>query len=253
MATYPPADSRFAINAELGEIVYAKGAAASVSIFVPQLSVLPAAQRRLWTELDSVPHHFTLYGGTALALRLGHRQSLDFVFFSNEGFDPEELGNHLPFLRDAERVQVAPHTLTCRVDPGATVLVSFFGALNLGQVAPSDEAQGCRVHVASLADIAGTKAAVVQKRAEAKDYIDIDVLLRHGVDLPTALSAGQIIYGRSSNPLITLKALSYFDDVPTLSAEISNRLSEAVAAVDPSHLPPLAALARRPADNGHSP
>lgn len=224
-----------------------------MSVFVPQLSVLPVAQRRLWTELDSVPQHFTLYGGTALALRFGHRQSLDFDFFSNDGFDPEELGNHLPFLWDAERVQVAPHTLTCRVDRGEPVLISFFGALNLGQVAPSDEAEGRRVRIASLADLAGTKVAVVQKRAEAKDYIDIDALLTHGVDLPTALSAGQIIYGRSFNPLVTLKALSYFDDVPTLSAEIRNRLSEAVAAVDPSHLPPLAAVARRPADTPHSP
>ena len=60
---------------------------------------------------------------------------------------------------------------------------------------------------------------MVQKRAEAKDYLDIDVLIQHGIDLPTALAAGRIVYGRSFNPMITLKALSFFDDVPSLPAE----------------------------------
>ena len=76
------------------------------------------------------------------------------------------------------------------------------------------------MQVASLLDIAGTKAAVVQRRAEARDYLDIDALIRHGIDLPQLLAAGAVVYGRSFNPLITLKALSYFDDVATLSGDV---------------------------------
>ena len=56
--------------------------------FKPRLDILPPAQRALWSEVDATPEHFTLYGGTALALRLGHRQSLDFAFFSRVAFDP---------------------------------------------------------------------------------------------------------------------------------------------------------------------
>ena len=56
--------------------------------FVPNLDILPAAQRTLWPELSATPDNFTLYGGTALALRLGHRASVDFDFFSNDSFDP---------------------------------------------------------------------------------------------------------------------------------------------------------------------
>src|SRR5579863_2265153 len=69
-----------------------------------------------------------------------------------------------------------------------------------------------KLKVASLIDLAGTKASVVQVRAEARDYIDIDALMSAGIDLPTALAAGQAIYGRQFNPELTLKALSYFDD-----------------------------------------
>ena len=207
--------------------------------FEPRLDILPPAQRALWPELDATPGHFTLYGGTALALRLGHRQSVDFDFFSHVAFDPDLLADELPFLSGAEPVQLFGHTLTCRVERGGPVLVSFFGNLGLGEAAPCSLAAGSKVHVASLLDIAGTKAAVVQRRAQVRDYLDIDALIRHGVDLPQILAAGRVVYERSFNPLITLKALSYFDDVPALPGDVQERLRAAVDAVDPTRLPVL--------------
>jgi Nucleotidyl transferase AbiEii toxin, Type IV TA system len=213
--------------------------------FEPRLDILPPAQRALWSELEATPEHFTLYGGTALALRLGHRQSVDFDFFSRIAFDPAALAREIPYLAGAEQVQVVSHTLTCRVERGGPVLVSFFGNLGLGEAAPREIAEGSKVHVASLLDIAGTKAAVVQQRAQARDYLDIDALIRHGIELPSILAAGTVVYGRSFNPLITLKALSYFDDVPTLSEEVRERLRAAVEATDPSRLPVLTPHVRR--------
>ncbi|MBM5810673.1 MAG: nucleotidyl transferase AbiEii/AbiGii toxin family protein [Gammaproteobacteria bacterium] len=160
-------------------------------MLMPQLSTLPEAQRRLWPELGSVPAAFALYGGTALALRIAHRRSDDFV-------------------------------------------------------AEHDQVQGMNLSVASLLDIAGSKAAVIQKRAEARDYIDIDALMRNGVDLPTVLAAGRAMYGGQFNPLVTLKALSYFDDVPALAQDVRARLSAAVRAVELSDLPVMQPL-RQPA------
>lgn len=218
--------------------------------FLPNLDRLPAAQRALWPELAATPENFTLYGGTALALRLGHRASLDFDFFSNVSFDPERLAEKTPYLREAEQIQVAPDTLTCRVNRGGPVLVSFFGGLGLGQVAAHEESSDTRLRVASLLDLAGTKAAVLQKRAEVKDYLDIHAILRHGVDLPTILSAGAVVYGPKFNPLITLKALSYFDDVPALPANIRTELMHAVEAVDVTRLPMLTPYAKRPGAHG---
>jgi hypothetical protein len=77
-----------------------------------------------------------------------------------------------------------------------------------------------------MASTTGPPTTVIQKRAQEKDYVDIDALLRHGVDL----AAGRVVYGRSFNPLITLKALSYFDDVPTLPFAVRQRLVTAVDA-----------------------
>jgi len=220
--------------------------------FQPRLDILPPPQRALWPELDATPEHFTLYGGTALALRLGHRQSLDFDFFSRKPFDPGALAREIPYLAGAEQVQVVSHTLTCRAERDGPVLISFFGNLALGEVAPREIAEGSKVHVASLLDIAGTKAAVVQQRAQPRDYLDIDALVRHGIDLPHMLAAGAVVYGRSFNPLITLKALSYFDDVPALPAEARERLRAAVETADPTCLPILTPHVRRADDNGRA-
>ena len=193
-----------------------------------------------------MPADFTLYGGTALALRLAHRTSLDFDLFSNQPFDPDRLAAAMPFLRDAERVQVAANTLTCRIERAGPVLVSFFGMLRLGRVAPADTAPDNGLHIAAVLDIAGTKMAVVQKRAAARDYLDIDAMLRAGIDLPTALAAARVVHGPAFNPLITLKALSYFEDVADLPAAVQDRLAAAVAAVDPARLPELRADVPRP-------
>jgi hypothetical protein len=70
----------------------------------------------------------------------------------------------------------------------------------------------------------------------------LDALIRSGaVDLPTALGAGQAIYGRSFNPQITLKALCYFGDgdLKTLPEDLKTRLVQAVRAVDLDYLPAI--------------
>ena len=44
--------------------------------FEPRLDILSESQRLLWPELNGVPADFVLYGGTSLALQLGHRVSM---------------------------------------------------------------------------------------------------------------------------------------------------------------------------------
>ena len=70
--------------------------------FDPRLDILLESQLRLWQELDAVPSDFVLYGGTGLALQLGHRASEDFDFFSSSGFEPDRLRSRLPFFRDLD-------------------------------------------------------------------------------------------------------------------------------------------------------
>jgi len=209
--------------------------------FSPKLSILPEPQRAIWTELRTTPKQFVLYGGTALALRLGHRVSEDFDFFTNATFVPEDLLKCIPYLHAGKVVLVRENTLTCVLDRNGSVPVSFFGGLGLNRVAEPDAARDNGVQVASLIDIAGCKMAVVQRRAEAKDYRDIASLLENGVDLSKALAAAKAIYGEQFEPATTIRALSYFadGDLPKLPQSIQHALQSAARGVRLDELPKL--------------
>src|SRR5437764_12182548 len=120
----------------------------------PKLEILPTAQRRLWNELKNTPQEFVLYGGTALALRLGHRTSEDFDFFSNQTFQPDELERRIPFLAGSTRLQSSPNTLVSLVDRNGPVKVSFFGGLTLRRVQDPEPVAEPRLAIASLLDLA---------------------------------------------------------------------------------------------------
>lgn len=210
-------------------------------MFEPKLEILPAAQRALWPELEAIPAEFVLYGGTAIALQLGHRQSVDFDFFGSHAFDPVLLYSSVPLLNGSTVLQQAANTLTCRVERGEPVIVSLFGVPTLRRVAAPLISQDNGLRVASLLDLAGMKAAVVQQRAEAKDYIDLHALLVAGIGLPMALAAARVIYGERFNPQLTLKALSFFGDgdLPSLPGGIKERIIAAVKSADLDRLPVL--------------
>ncbi len=106
-------------------------------------------------------------------------------------------------------------------------------ALGLTRVSSPDAANDNGVQVASLLDVAGCKMAVVQTRAEGKDYRDIAALLRNGISLAKA------IYGDQFEPRTTLRALSYFadGDLPKLPASMQNALRTAAIGVKLEELP----------------
>ncbi|MBS0232164.1 MAG: nucleotidyl transferase AbiEii/AbiGii toxin family protein, partial [Proteobacteria bacterium] len=194
--------------------------------------MLPAAQRALWPELSSTPDSFVLYGGTALALRLGHRHSVDFDFFAFQPIDPTALKALVPYLDAARIIESEPNTLTCLVDRSGPVKVSFFGLPNIRPYQGFGISPDNGLKVAGLLDIAGTKAQTVQARAAAKDYIDIDALITSGIPLTDHLEAARVMFGSNFEPLATLKALSYFGDVPDLDLDVRERLLKAVDAID---------------------
>lgn len=217
--------------------------------FHPQLSALLEPQRLLWSDLTDVPDCFVLCGGTAVALHLGHRTSIDFDLFGSEQFDPDSLYESMPFLQGSKVIQKAASTLTCLVDRGEPVKISFLGVPKIKFIEAPVVAPKNALKIASLLDLSGMKAAVVQKRAEAKDYLDIDAMISgQTVDLPTALAAGKILYGASFNPENTLKSLCYFEDgnLSTLPEEVRSRLVAAVKAVKLDCLPDLGHNRNRP-------
>jgi hypothetical protein len=204
-----------------------------MNTLAPRVDIFPGAQRRLWDEFRaSLPPTFVLYGGTALALRTGSRQSEDFDFFTNDAVDAHTLAATVPCLRGAELVQAAPSTATFLVDRAGLVKVSCSGGLRLGRAGEPSVCVDTGVRVASLLDLAAQKVRVVQVRAERKDYLDLATLLDEGITLPQALGAARALYSDFA-PLVTLKALSYFGagDLAELPGEVKEGLSRAAERV----------------------
>lgn len=197
----------------------------------PRLDILPAAQRDLWPQLAEVSRDsFVLYGGTAVALYLGHRESVDFDFFTHRTFQPDDLVGRYAFLRDAEVLQSQQNTLTVITagEPGG-VKISFFGGLAFGRLAHPNRTPDGVMQVASLDDLLAHKLKTVLQRIETKDYIDVDALLQSGLSLPDGLAGAQRLFPAFA-PQECLKALTYFEDeaLRDLPRELEHRLLSAV-------------------------
>ncbi|MHB1511903.1 MAG: nucleotidyl transferase AbiEii/AbiGii toxin family protein [Acidiferrobacter sp.] len=209
-----------------------------MSTFEPRWNILPAAQKRLWHQLRRAADlGFVLYGGTAIALRLGHRTSIDFDFFSERPVDRDAIKGALPFMARATSLLDKGDTWSVIVpcgdsEPGS-VHVSFFGNIGFGRVGQPDISEDGVLQVASLEDLIATKVKVVLQRAEAKDYRDIAAMLQAGVSLAHGLAAARLIFGPTFQPSESLKALVYFEDgdLHTLTAIEKSVLVNAATAV----------------------
>lgn len=182
--------------------------------FSPKKETLPQPQQDLWPELSKTPKlGFVLYGGTAIALQLGHRISIDFDFFSSDALDIKTLYQELPFLKDSRVIQEESNALSLLV-PGQQkedqgVKVSFFGSLKMGRVDTPLITDDGVMQVASLNDLMATKLKVILQRAEYKDYFDIAAMIKAGVSLENGLGAARSMFGNAMQPSESLKALTY--------------------------------------------
>lgn len=202
------------------------------------LDILPADQRALWDHrLQAGFPGWVLYGDTALALRLGHRTSVDFDFFSSEPLVPLEFRDR--HTLDGDILQADTNTLSV-LHHG--VKLSFFGGLSLRVLNSPDLLGDCPV--ASLEDLAACKLAALVNRVELKDDLDIVALLRHGCDLSRLLACANAVYRREFPVAACLKSLAWFEDksLADLSAKDRQLLEEAALAVD--QVPVVAASGR---------
>mgnify|MGYP001492506035 CR=1 FL=1 len=197
--------------------------------FKPKTEALPKAQQEIWPQLaPTVGLGFVLYGGTAVALHLGHRVSVDFDFFRSAALDKKEIETSFQFMAGAQIVQEDKNTLVIVASmPSGPVKVSFFGGLAIGKINEPLTTEDTVLRVASLDDLLATKLKTILDRAEAKDYRDISAMLSAGVSLEKGLGAFKKIYGR--DPALVLRGLGYFKDgdLPSLPKSDQNNLRSA--------------------------
>jgi len=122
---------------------------------------------------DQQLNEFYLVGGTALALQIGHRESIDVDLFSVSAFDTGKLAEHLQRNYDARISAQGNNSLKGNIQGVDIDLVTH----NYPFVKPIEPIQGIRM--VSLEDIAAMKMnAIVNSGQRIKDFIDVHYLLK---------------------------------------------------------------------------
>ncbi|GHT11768.1 hypothetical protein AGMMS4956_05310 [Bacteroidia bacterium] len=142
------------------------------------LQTITLAERTLvlLKQLQQLPvlKDFRLVGGTALALQLGHRKSIDLDFFGNTSVSHEEIFNILQknnFEVVSNKDTPHIHLFTINAVKVDVVVLSY------QWLEPAIEEDGIRM--AGLKDIAAMKLAAITNRGSKKDFVDVYFLLQH--------------------------------------------------------------------------
>ena len=157
-------------------------------------------------QAEELLQGFNLVGGTALALRLGHRKSIDLDLFTQEEFDLEALKSMLTekysFKVSYERNQ----TLKGFIDGVMIDCIRF----NYPHLQSPDIMDGVRLE--SVPDIIAMKlSAIAQNGTRIKDFIDIATLsTRYSLNEMLGFYASKF---PNANIMMPVKALTYFDEI----------------------------------------
>jgi hypothetical protein len=150
---------------------------------------------------------FFLVGGTALAIQIGHRRSIDLDFFTREAFDPDRILDSLSATLSTHGIIVggrASHTLNLTLSGVKVDLIRYAYPL----LEPLVEAVGYTM--LALPDIAAMKLAAITNRGSKKDFFDLYFLLeRHSIQ--TLLDFYRRKYP-DHDLFFVLRSLAYFED-----------------------------------------
>jgi len=169
----------------------------------------------VWKKCGFLDADFYLAGGTALALQIGHRRSVDLDFFNDQPIKK----TLLPKLEERFAVALSP---TVRSTSELTVFIQEVKTTFLHYPFPllEEMVKGGIVRMASIRDIASMKAYTLGRRGTLKDYVDLYAIFsKNLVSLPTVIADANSKYGDAFNDRLFCEQLLYTDDIENEAIE----------------------------------
>ncbi len=164
---------------------------------------------------------FYLAGGTALALQIKHRISVDFDFYIPQGFNSEEiLYNFQKQCKVVTLIQIIENTLIAKIE-GIEISLFTYPYKLLKKPIETEY-----LNLASIEDIAAMKLIAIIQRGIRRDFIDLYFLIK-------LLGLKKIIQYTEEkyppfNKYLCLQALTYFGDAEKVSIERKLTLFESI-------------------------
>jgi hypothetical protein len=165
-------------------------------------------QQELLSFIQSFKSKFYLVGGTAIALQIGHRKSIDFDLFCRKPFSIATIHkkvvdfnlNHKTLFRSDDQIHYIING----------VKITFFyypfsipSEVNLGKV----------ISMPDLLSLSAMKAFALGRRAKWKDYVDLYFLLKHHVSITTVSEKAKELFGGEFSSKLFRQQLAYFNDI----------------------------------------
>ena len=170
--------------------------------------ILTKEQRDLLPLVGKFREHFGLVGGTAIALHIGHRESIDFDMFNPEEFSNRGIRD--VFRRTGKEIDVLralTGQFTFIVDG---VYMTFF---HFPYPITYSEPFGEAANMPTLLTLAAMKAFALGQRSKWKDYVDLYFILRDFHSIEDISKKASELFGGEFNAKLFRQQLSFFDDV----------------------------------------
>lgn len=176
---------------------------------------------------------YYLVGGTAIALYIGHRRSIDFDLFKPGAV------NHRRNL-DKISATIFAHTVTRRVEEQMNLIVNDVKVTFFQYPFPIEPTVRFEntFRLPTLLQLAAMKAYALGRRSKWKDYVDLYFLLRDYFTLTDISTEATRIFGELFSEKMFRSQLCYFDDIdytesvdwlianPPTNDEIKRQLTE---------------------------
>lgn len=173
-------------------------------------NILTQNQTSLAERLLPACSDFYLAGGTALALQIGHRRSIDFDLASYKQIDPFSLERKLLSMGfDIQTVFTATGDELSILINGIKVTFFMFPFVVKHEVLW----EGGQITVPEILDLGAMKAYALGRRNKWKDYVDLYFLLHDRMDIQDLILNAEKIFKCHFNSKLFREQLCYFDDI----------------------------------------
>lgn len=171
--------------------------------------ILTEKQVELLPLIKLFSKEYYLVGGTAIALQLGHRHSIDFDLFTNKKISRRSIENRIKsndYPID-EVIYEDTDELTIIIN---SVKMTFYNYPF--EVIPRLSFEGI-IKIPTLLDLAAMKAYTLGRRAKWKDYVDLYFILKDHFTLGKISEKAREVFGNLFNEKLFREQLCYFEDI----------------------------------------
>jgi len=170
--------------------------------------ILNNKQVKLLDLLQKFDKNFGLVGGTAIALYLGHRQSIDFDLFSTRPIKPTEIRRQIKKMANIERVIIDEKDEYTVIVSGVKITFLYYPFK-----IKFDKELTNIIKLPNLLTLAAMKAYALGRRAKWKDYVDLYFVVQKQYGINSIIKKTKQIFKDEFNEKMFRSQLSYFQDI----------------------------------------